>query len=101
MSFDAHHEIHVHSTHIVTERSATMEVITSCKRCSSWWLPLTWLTATRSAVIVLTSFSNGDALQMMRKLASPSKPPPSAVTSWTAKSGAFKELELDSVRDAR
>ena len=72
MSFDANHEIHVHSTHIVTERSAMMEVITSCKRCSSWWLPLTWLTGTRSAVIVLTSFSNGDALQMMRKLASPS-----------------------------
>ena len=49
------------------ERPPTVKVITSCKTRPSWWLLLTWLIGSRSALIMPVSFMHGCALQMTQE----------------------------------
>ena len=49
-----------------------VKMITSWKMRPIWWLLLTWLIGTRSASIIPLSFPHGRALQIMRRMISPS-----------------------------
>ena len=76
-----------------------LQPMTSCKTRARWKLPLTYVIATWSVLIMQTRLAHERALQIMRKLLSPCSPAVhrGGLVTWTACCrSTFMKLEHDS-----